>query len=79
MVEATRRIRLPGGFIRDCLECDCDVGEYASGHLTATAAQLAELRSRAYHYGYGGVDAAPGWMIPAARAVIRALDREEAK
>ena len=69
-------IKAPGGFIRDCLESDCDVGEYDGRHLIATPAQIAELRSRAEHYAFGGTDGAPLWMVPAARALLKALDRQ---
>jgi hypothetical protein len=72
------QIKLPPRFIEDCLECDCDVGDYVfrSGILTATAAQLAELRSRADHYANGGLDAAPLGIIKSAKATLAALDRE---
>ena len=68
-------IKAPPAFIADCLDCECDVGEYANGHLTATDEQLAELRSRAKHYAYGGTDGAPLWMVPAARALLRAIEQ----
>lgn len=71
----TAPLKLPPRFIEDCLECDCDVGDYAAGRLTATPAQLAELRSRAAHYAGEGTDAAPAGLVRAARALLAALDR----
>jgi hypothetical protein len=69
-------LKLPPRFIQDCLECDCDVGSYENGHLTATDDQLAELRSRAKFYADAyGPDAAPAGLKSAAKALLKALDR----
>jgi len=67
--------KLPPRFIEDCLECGSDVGDYAGGRLTADNAQLAELRGRAEHYAFDGVDMAPAGLKASARAVLAALDR----
>lgn len=72
------KIKLPEHFIRDASECGCEVGDYANGHLTATAEELAELRSRALYYvdpfgpdavGDGGV------LKRSAKALLKAMDR----
>lgn len=52
---------LPAKFVRDCLECDCDVGEvvrdgFQTIRLRMTDGQRAELLSRAEHYADGGID-----------------------
>lgn len=75
---ALHTIKAPGGFIRDCLECDVDIGTYADGQLTATDEQLENLADRATHYATGSLDAAPLWMRPAARALLRAIERHRA-
>lgn len=68
--------KLPPRFIQDCLECDCDVGEYSGGFLCATDAQLKELRSRAEFYAdANGPDAAPAGLKTAAKALLRNLER----
>lgn len=70
------RYALPGGFIRDCVECDCDIGDYADGVLSASAAQVQELRHRASQYvDPNAPDAAPVGLKTAAHALLRALDR----
>ena len=54
------RLRLLPGFITDCIECGCDVGDYERGHLSANAAQIAELLDRARYYADAdGPDRAP--------------------
>lgn len=70
-------IKMPPRFVEDCLECDCDVGSYANGKLTATAEQLAEIRSRAEYYtAEHGPDASwIGGLKASARATLRALER----
>ncbi len=71
-------IPLPGYFINDSLESDCDVGDYRDGRLTADSAQLAELRSRAEHYASEhGPDAIGdgGVLVRSAKALIKAMDR----
>jgi hypothetical protein len=80
-VSVTRTYKLPGLFIDDCLDCECDVGEYdfARRTMTATEEQIAELRSRAEHYAHEGMDEAPGILVAAAKALLKALDREEAR
>lgn len=66
--------KLPPRFIQDCLECDCDVGEYSNGFLCATDEQISELRSRAEFYADAhGPDAAPPGLKVAAKAVLRSL------
>lgn len=73
------RLRLPPAFIRDCIECCCDVGEYERGWLRAAPEQLDELRNRAEYYAdTNGPDGAPYVRI-AAKALLRALDRETAR
>ncbi len=68
--------KLPPRFIQDCLECDCDVGEYADGFLLASADQVDELRSRADFYAdANGPDAAPAGLKGAAKALIKKLDQ----
>lgn len=68
--------KLPPRFIQDCLECDCDVGEYFGGFLCATVEQLSELRNRAEFYtNANGPDAAPPGLKSAAKALLRALER----
>lgn len=69
--------KLPPRFIQDCLECDCDVGEYiAGGFLCATDEQISELRNRAEFYSNAhGPDAAPAGLKTAAKALLRALER----
>jgi hypothetical protein len=69
-------LRLPPRFIQDCLDCDCDVGDYSRGQLTASYIQLAELKNRAAYYAdRNGPDAAPTGLKSAAKALLRALDR----
>jgi hypothetical protein len=66
--------KLPPRFIGDCLECDCDVGEYSNGFLLATPAQAAELRSRAEFYAdANGPDAAPAGLKGAAKALLKKM------
>lgn len=68
--------KLPPRFIQDCLECDCDVGEYQGGSLCATDAQLSELISRAQFYADAhGPDAAPAGLKTAAKALLRSLEK----
>jgi hypothetical protein len=72
------QIKLPPRFIRDCEECDCDIGDYDYGRrmLSATPMQLAELKNRAAYYAdVNGPDAAPAGLKCAAKALLRALDR----
>lgn len=73
-LESDMRLKLPAAFIRDCIECECDVGRYLDGHLYADAEQLCELRNRAEFYADGGADLA-GSLIWPARALLRALDK----
>lgn len=69
-------IRLPPRFIQDCEESGLDVGTYASGKLTASPAQIADLRNRAQHYAHAdGPDQAPRGLKRAAQALLAALDR----
>lgn len=71
------QIKLPPAFVTDCIECDCDVGEYVKPWLTANKEQLAELRSRADHYANGGVDDPSCFgLVRSAKATLAALDRE---
>jgi hypothetical protein len=66
--------KLPPRFIRDCLECDVDVGETQGPFLLATPAQLAELRSRAEFYAdANGPDAAPAGLKTAAKALLKKM------
>jgi len=69
------RVRVPYRFIRDCFECDCDVGDYRGGHLIANHEQLAELVNRAKHYAGGGTDQSPRGLPGAARSLLEALKR----
>lgn len=74
--DMARKLKLPPRFIQDCLECDCDVGDYRNGILNANLAQLAELRSRAEYYADAyGPDAAPAGLKGAAKALLKALDK----
>jgi hypothetical protein len=67
---------LPGRFIQDCQECDCDVGDYTDRTLIASDKQLAELRNRAEHYAHAyGPDAAPAGLKGAAKALLKALEK----
>jgi hypothetical protein len=71
-------LKLPPRFIRDCQECDCDIGDYdyKRGLLTATPTQIAELKNRAAYYAdTNGPDLAPVGLKAAAKALIKALDR----
>lgn len=79
--QAITLAKLPGGFIRDCEECGVDVGEYNPRlrSLTCTPDQLADLKDRAGHYAGGSLDAAPLWMRPAAKALLRAIEKAEAQ
>jgi len=73
--------RLPYEFIRDCEECDVDIGDYANGYLIATSDQFENLKDRAKHYATGSLDAAPGRLIGAAKRLysrLKTLDREQA-
>ena len=71
---------LPPRFIRDCLECDCDIGDVTPiGHkmlVRATAEQYAELRNRAEYYvdQYGPDAGDGGGLKRAAKALLRAMD-----
>lgn len=76
-MEHHHRLRLPPAFIRDCIECDCDVGEYEQGWLSATTDQLLELRDRAEYYaGPGAPDLQPRGLKGAAKALLKALARQ---
>lgn len=68
--------RLPGAFILDCIECECDVGEYAnSGIWTGNQAQLEELVSRSRYYAdpYGPDHAT---MRMAAKQLLKSLGEQ---
>ena len=67
-------VKLPPAFIRDCIESDCDVGDYENGWLFATATQLAELRNRAEFYADPNGPDAPHLKWPA-KALLKALER----
>ena len=69
-----KTIPLTHVFVRDCVECECDIGEWDGRKLTASPDQLRELRGRASHYAEGYVDACDRWLIRSAQAVIRKLD-----
>ncbi len=71
----TASIKMPPRFIQDCLECDCDVGDYRNGILTATPHQLAELKNRAEHYvDEWGPDCDDGGALKrAAQSALKAL------
>ena len=62
-------------FVRDCLECGCDVGRLDGRKLTATPEQIQELRDRATYYATEGLDAAPPSLIKSARTVLGQLDK----
>jgi len=71
-------LKLPSRFIRDCEECDCNIGDYDYRRrlLTATPTQLAQLKNRAAYYAHSnGPDLAPPGLKAAARALLKALDR----
>ena len=71
---SAQTLTLPPGFIVDYLESDCDVGTYARGQLTASDAQLEELRSRGVHYvDANGPDQCPPGLKQAAKALLAAL------
>jgi hypothetical protein len=74
---ATVRVKVPGRFIQDCYDCECDVGDYERGYLTATPEQLAELVSRAKHYAHGGTDQSERGLVASAKALLAALEREQ--
>jgi hypothetical protein len=67
-------ILMPLVFVRDCVECECDIGQWDGRKLTASPDQLRELRARASHYAEGYVDACDSWLIRSAKAVVRKLD-----
>ena len=69
-------LKLPMAFIRDCIECECDVGQYKAGRLTASPDQLAELIDRAKFYSEGWADQAPGWLVRSAKVLLAAIDRQ---
>ena len=69
-------LKLPVAFIRDCIECECDVGRYKAGHLTASPDQLAELIDRAKSYSEGCADQAPSWLVRSAKVLLAAIDRQ---
>jgi len=71
-----RTLKLPMAFIRDCIECDCDVGRYKAGLLTASPDQLAELVDRAKFYSEGDVSDYPGWLVRSAKVLLAAIDRQ---
>lgn len=75
---AAIEIKYARAFVVDCLDCDCDVGDViseTSKHITLrqNSDQLAELKSRAEHYAFGGLDAAPLWMARSARLVLERI------
>lgn len=69
------RLKLPPRFVEDCIECDCDVGEWDGATLTCTPPQLAEFVSRARHYAHGGLDAAERGLALSARASLKRLSK----
>lgn len=69
-----RVVKLPARFIVDCIECDCDIGDFENGWLTATAEQFAELRDRAEYYLNPNGPEAP-WLKWPAKALLHALER----
>lgn len=65
-------------FLQDCYDCDCDIGEWENGTLTATQAQLDELVDRAQFYAdpWGpNLEDRPG-LRPSARALLKRLPRK---
>ncbi len=70
--------RLPPVFIRDCQECDVDIGFYDEGPqllIGASYEQLSNLRDRAEHYvSRDGPDQCPPGLKTAARALLRRMD-----
>ncbi len=67
---------LPPVFIRDSIECDCDIGTYVNGRLTATRLQIDELRNRAEFYAStSGPDLAPRGLKAAAKGLLKALTK----
>lgn len=71
----TYTVAMPPRFITDCIECDCDIGDWDGKRLTATRDQLNELRSRARHYATGGLDACESLgLIRSAQAVVKRLE-----
>jgi len=68
-------LKLPLAFIRDCIECECDVGQWDGKRITATPDQLAEIKDRARHYAEEGLDAAPPGLIRSAKATLATLER----
>lgn len=71
-------LKIPPRFVEDCLECDCDVGDYARGHLICNDEQLTELVSRCSHYAFGGLDGADLGLCNSARATWKALKKQGA-
>jgi hypothetical protein len=72
-------LKLPEGFIRDCLECGCQIGTYGNGYLAATDEQLDELRDRAEHYaGDDAPDVIPRGLRASARNLLKALKTVDA-
>jgi hypothetical protein len=67
------QITLPPAFVRDCIECDCDVGQWDGKRLSCTPEQLAELTDRAKHYAFDGLDDAPRGLVLSARATLKRL------
>jgi len=73
----THNLKLPPTFVRDCLECECDIGWYEKGWLSASNAQLAELKNRAELYaGEGAPDLAYPGLVRSARATLAAIERQ---
>jgi hypothetical protein len=70
---------VPPAFVTDCLESDCDVGDYDARKrtLTANPEQLAELVSRADHYANDGCDCSFG-LKRSAVATLKAIARVSA-
>lgn len=70
--------RLPSAFIRDCVECDVDVGFYdwePKLLCDPTHEQLHNLRDRAQSYvGRDAPDQCPPGLKVAAHALLRRMD-----
>ena len=71
----TYTVALPPRFVVDCIECDCDIGDWDGKRLIATREQLDELKGRAKHYARGGLDACESvGLIRSAQAVLKRLN-----
>lgn len=72
------RVKLPlYRFLQDCFDCDCDIGDWSEGVLTATREQFDELvdRTRFYAEDHWEPGECPPELRRSAKAMLKRLQQ----